>query len=153
MAQFIGKKSFEELTQKANASDRRRMNLNIHSSYDDPCQRLIIAMEPDSYVPVHRHLDPPKDECFVILQGSIGLFIFDDEGSVVESKVLSVGGECQIADIKAGEWHTAIALEKNTVFLEFKAGPYAKIADSDFAKLTPAIVHAGAERLLESLKN
>jgi hypothetical protein len=64
---------------EAAASPRRRKNRNFHPRDDHPGHRLLNAMQPDSYIPPHRHLDPNKDETFVVLRGSIGVVIFDDD--------------------------------------------------------------------------
>ena len=41
---------FENLKAQADRSSRRRAHLNVHNNYQDPVQRLFIAMMPDSYV-------------------------------------------------------------------------------------------------------
>jgi cupin fold WbuC family metalloprotein len=38
----------------------------------------------DTYIPPHRHLDPNKDETFVVLRGLLGLVLFDDAGGWCE---------------------------------------------------------------------
>lgn len=133
----IGESEYSQLFLAARESPRGRMNLNIHDSYEDPCQKLIIGMHTASYVVPHRHLSPPKDECFVALQGRLGVILFGADGDVVE--YFSLGPQCekQICDIPAGFWHTVVALEENCLFLEFKMGPYTPFSESDVAKWAP----------------
>ena len=59
----------DELTEKAKASERLRMNYNFHESLEDKCHRMLNAVEPGTVVPIHRH--PTKDESFVILRGKV----------------------------------------------------------------------------------
>lgn len=57
------------------------MNYNFHEQLDDPVNRLLNAMEPDTYIRPHRHLNPDKDEIFLLLRGKAMLFIFDNDGN------------------------------------------------------------------------
>ena len=64
------------LGQQAQASPRRRANLNLHPQLDDPIQRLAIAMEPDTYVRPHRH--PHTWEMLHPLAGRFVVLEFDE---------------------------------------------------------------------------
>jgi len=44
--QVFTSQTLDELTNKAKANPRLRQHKNIHSSYQDPCQRLFNAIEP-----------------------------------------------------------------------------------------------------------
>ena len=45
----------DELVEAAKTNARRRSNLNLHETLDDPIQRLAIAMQPDTLIRPHRH--------------------------------------------------------------------------------------------------
>ena len=47
------------------------MNYNFHERLDDPVNRLLNALEPGTYLRPHRHLNPKKDEIFLLLRGRI----------------------------------------------------------------------------------
>ncbi|BCR05384.1 hypothetical protein DESUT3_24530 [Desulfuromonas versatilis] len=126
----------DRLVGEAQASPRLRRNFNIHDSYEDPCQRLLNAVEPGSYIRPHRHLEPPKSETFVLLRGRIALLVFSGEGAVENQIVLGAGANC--ADIPAGTWHGLIALDSGSVFFETKPGPYIPLSDKDWAPWAPA---------------
>ena len=49
---IIDKKILDELTEKAKASPRLRMNYNFHQSLDEKCHRFINAVEPGTEVPI-----------------------------------------------------------------------------------------------------
>jgi cupin fold WbuC family metalloprotein len=70
----------DSLCTQAAASPRRRKNHNLHTSDTALAHRLLNAVQTDSYIAPHRHLDPSKDETFVVLRGLMGLIIFDDAG-------------------------------------------------------------------------
>ncbi len=41
----------------------------FHKQNSDTLHRMLNAVQPDSYVRPHRHLDPPKAEAWILLQG------------------------------------------------------------------------------------
>jgi cupin fold WbuC family metalloprotein len=135
---LIDQALLDELCAEASASPRRRRNRNFHPRDDHPGQRLLNAMQPDSYIPPHRHLDPDKDETFVVLRGLLALLVFDDAGAVVRCLKIGHDAEVQGVDISHGTWHTAVALKPDTVFLEAKAGPYLPLTEAERAPWAPA---------------
>ena len=58
MITLIDNALLDEVCAEAAASPRRRKNRNLHPADDHPAHRLLNAMQPDSYIPPHRHLDP-----------------------------------------------------------------------------------------------
>lgn len=137
-AKLIDRQLLDELTDAAQASPRQRKNLNFHPADDFPAHRLLNAIEPGSYIRPHRHLDIHKDETMLVLRGRLGLLSFDDQGEIVQSTVLSANGECCGVDIPHGCWHTVLALESGTLFLEAKSGPYAPLTPEECAPWAPA---------------
>lgn len=134
---FYGRREFDDLCERSIENARLRQHHNIHTDYSDPCQRLFIAMQPRSYVVPHRHTCPAKAETFIVLRGSIGIVFFDDLGVVQETVRLGPDDELQVCDIPPGTWHSAIALEANSVFMEVKPGPFSPIDPIDFATWAP----------------
>lgn len=132
------------LIDEASNSPRARQHRNIHTSYDDPCQRFMNAIGMESYIRPHRHSIDPKAETLIAVRGKFALFIFDDEGAVQEiirfgteryadSSALSVG-----VDLAPGVWHTIVALQPGSVLLELKAGPFNSNAAKEPAPWAPA---------------
>jgi cupin fold WbuC family metalloprotein len=148
----------DAVSTEARASPRRRKNRNFHRSDEQPGQRLLNAIEPGSFVAPHRHADPDKDETIVVLRGMLGLVLFDDDGNVVLTQIVGAGGmKCPAwdtaigVDIPHGTWHTVLALEPGTVFLEAKAGPYRPLAADERAAWAPAEGAAAATSYLAGL--
>jgi cupin fold WbuC family metalloprotein len=133
----FGTREFDALTASAQASARRRKNFNFHPSDADPSHRLLNAVEPDSYVCPHRHMEPNKDETLVVLRGSFGVAFFDERGNVTQKAVISARGERMGVNIPRGVFHTLVALESGSVFLEAKAGPYDPATDKQLAPWAP----------------
>jgi cupin fold WbuC family metalloprotein len=153
MITLIDNALLDEVCAQAAASPRRRKNRNFHPYDEHPGHRLLNAMQPDSYIPPHRHLDPNKDETFVVLRGLLGLVLFDDTGKVIRLAKVGAGGTAIGVDIPHGTWHTAVALETDTVFLEAKAGPYLPFTPAEKAPWAPAENTAGAAPYLAALKD
>ena len=112
----------DSLTFWAKASPRLRMNYNFHQSLDDKCHRMLNAIEPGSDIPIHRH--PDKDESFVVLRGKVRSTTYHDDGSVIESVVLSLEDGFYGVDIPKGVWHKLESLESGSVVFECKEGPF-----------------------------
>jgi cupin fold WbuC family metalloprotein len=136
--------TLDTLTDEARQNPRRRRNLNLHPGDGSCAHRLFNAIEPDSYIRPHRHLDPEKDETFLLVRGRLAVLEFGDDGSLAESVVLAPG---EAADIRAGAWHTAISLEPGTVFFEAKAGPYRNLTADELAPWAPPDTAAAAAYL------
>jgi cupin fold WbuC family metalloprotein len=134
---IIDRNLLDNLSAEARANPRLRKNYNIHPDDDFCCHRLLNAIEPGSYIRPHRHLDPVKDETFVILRGRLAVITFDEDGRIVFRRLLAAGGDTIAIDIPHGMFHTAVSLEPGTIFFEAKAGPYIPIAEAEKAHWSP----------------
>ena len=133
----IDSKLLDETSAKAKVDARLRMNYNIHKHLDEAIHRMLNALEPGTYIRPHRHLQPPKNESFVILRGAVELIIFDDAGIVIQREKISQLTGVYGMDLESGIWHTLIVLEPNTVIFEVKTGPFVAMNDKDFAPWSP----------------
>lgn len=148
----FGVVDLDALAAEARALPRRRKNRNFHHEAAHPAQRLLNAVEPDSYVRPHRHRHPDQAETLVALRGAFGLVWFADDGTVAGTAVLGSGGAAIGVDIPPGTYHTLIALEAGSVFFEAKAGPYVAATDKEFAPWAPAEGTTAAMAWLERLR-
>jgi cupin fold WbuC family metalloprotein len=95
------------------------------------------VVQTGTYIRPHWHRTPPKDETLIVMEGAVHLFIFDDEGQILEHVRLEAGSDCFGVDIKAGMCHTFVVMEDDTVLFEAKPGPYNPKTDKDFAPWAP----------------
>jgi len=137
---IIDQKLLDRITAEAMNSPRRRKNFNLHSGDDFCCHRLLNAMEPDSYIRPHRHLDPAKDESMVMVRGRMGVVVFDEAGNVLTHVIIGAAGPAVAVDIPHGIFHTIVSLESGTVFFESKAGPYLPLCEEEKGGWAPAEV-------------
>ena len=124
----------DDLTAKAKASERLRMNLDLRDSAEDGSQRMLNAIEPGSPLPIHRH--QRTSEVMVCLRGKLRVEYYDElERICTESFVIEPGGFNVAVSIPTGVWHTVHALESGTCILEMKNGAYEPIQDCDVLKM------------------
>ena len=114
----------DAVTAQARTSARRRHMHRLHREYGEPVQRMLNALEPESYVAPHRHPAADTMEVFVALRGRLGVVEFDDAGTVRHAVVLDPRGPTQGIEVPPRAWHTIVALDPGTVAFEVKPGPY-----------------------------
>ena len=125
----LNTKLLDELTAKAQASPRLRMNLDLRTSADDKSQRMLNALEPGTVVPIHRHTK--STEVFVVLRGSGIHHVYDDSGKEIEAIPVAAGGPCPGYSVPVGQWHRLESLESGTIIFEAKDGAYEPLAPED----------------------
>lgn len=124
----------DDLTTKAKASPRLRMNLDLRNGVDDHSQRMLNAIEPKSIVPIHRHQN--SSETVVCLKGKVVEEYYDElERICTEAIELSPNGPVVALNIPAGRWHTLRSLESGSVIMEIKDGKFEPLAEEDILKL------------------
>lgn len=152
--QTLNRGLLDDLIARARRSARLRTNHNFHGSMEENPHRFLNVMVRGTYIAPHRHLDPPKAESFLVLEGEVAFFIFDDNGNVVRHEI--VGRDPIGIDIQPGVWHTLTPISDHAVCFEVKPGPYSAANDKDFAFWAPREGDPGVpeylDRLLASLK-
>ena len=148
--QWISEALFAEVLERARQSPRRRMNFNFHADMLENPHRLLNVLVEGTYIRPHRHLEPPKAESFLVLEGRIAFFVFDDDGRVMVARVLGAEGIHGV-DIPPGLWHTMLALTPHAICFEVKPGPYSPLSDKEFALWAPAEGDPGVPDYLRRL--
>ena len=119
------------------SSPRRRVIQPFHRTDSATLHRMFNAVQPDSYIPPHRHSDPPKAESWIVLRGALAFFTFDDQGTIEQCLEIRAGGAIFGVDLEPGVYHTFFALEPDTVVYEVKNGPYSPVTDKSFPEWAP----------------
>ena len=147
--QVLDRALFLSLIERARQSPRLRTNHNFHRTMEDNPHRFLNVMVRGTYLAPHRHLDPPKSESFLVLEGELGFYTFDDAGQITSTLVL--GRDACGVDIQPGVWHTVAVLSAHVVCFEVKPGPYLAANDKDFAPWAPREGDRRAGAYLEML--
>ena len=73
-------------------------------------------------VAIHRRV--AKDECFVVLRGTVGVTTHGDDGAVIGGVVLSRESGCYGVDVSGGVWCMVEALVLGSGVFECEEGPF-----------------------------
>ena len=103
--QLVGSEQLAPLLQAAAASTRKRSHLLLHADQQDRVQRLLIALEPESYVRPHVHGE--QWEMIVLLRGRFDFLIFDPQAELVQRLAMSIASP--VVQIPRGAWHLSCA--------------------------------------------
>ncbi|MEQ7918118.1 WbuC family cupin fold metalloprotein [Xanthomonas sp. WHRI 1810A] len=139
---FLDQTLFAELAEGASANPRGRQHHNLHQM-EEPCHRMVVGMQPSTYVPPHRHLSADKAECLLVLKGRLGVLLFSEEGQLLSTTVLQAGGEVLGVDLPPGTFHGLVVLEPDSIMFECKAGPYRPVSEAELASWAPHEGDAG----------
>lgn len=134
----IDKSLLDSLSAKARQTKRKRLNQNFHPVPEATLQRMLNAMEPETYIQPHKHENPDKVEVFFCLRGRLLVVEYDEDGSIADHIVLDAATENYGCEIAARKWHSIICLEPGSVAYEVKDGPYDPSDDKHFASWAPA---------------
>lgn len=126
---LLDKKLLDDVSARAKASERLRMNYNLHEAMDSKAQRLFNALEPGTILPIHRHQH--TSETYILIRGRIDVMFYDEQGAEVERFALNAQEDNYGVHIPMGQWHTLEVLEHDTVIFEVKDGPYVPLAPED----------------------
>ncbi|MEB3294932.1 MAG: WbuC family cupin fold metalloprotein [Synechococcales bacterium] len=149
--QLLTQDLIDRLSQEALTTTRQRKNYNFHE-LPERVQRFLNVLQPGTYVRPHRHLRPAGIngfEFFLVLQGAIGMLIFNETGELVRSERLEAQGNVRGIELSEGIFHSLVVLEPNTVILEIKEGPYIPTTDKDFLPMFPSEGSAETAMLLQ----
>ncbi len=149
--EYVTRALLTELAARARQAPRGRTNHNFHQPHDG-YQRLLNAVQPDSYIRPHRHRDPAKAESFVVLAGEIGFFWFDQDGRILDARRLGPQCAALAVDLQPGLWHSFLALTPDSVVFEGKNGPYDPATDKEFPEWAPPEGDPAAASYLQALR-
>ncbi len=125
---IINNELLNEITSKAEASLRLRMNFNLHESFDAKAQRLLNVLLPGTPLPIHRHTHTA--ETYVLLRGKMFVVFYNDLGEQTERYLLDPTQGNYGVHISKGQWHTVEIIEPSAI-LEVKDGPYTPLEPED----------------------
>lgn len=121
----------DELTAKAKASPRLRVNYELRNSAEDGSQRMPNAIEQGTVMPIHRHRN--SSETCVCICGHFEEYFYDGEGQLSDTIDMRPGGT--VINIPARQWHSLKSLESGMVLLECKDGRWEPLGEEDVIEL------------------
>lgn len=104
--EFFTESKHEALRFLAERNPRKRAREVMRVSQEGACIILNVVL-PDSYIRPHKHENSHTPDTLKALEGVFKLFIFDDEGVVTDTTLVS--GK-KVVKIPTNTWHTVVAL-------------------------------------------
>jgi len=147
----IAAPQLEVVRRLARESDRGRAIVRYHEP-KDAVQRMLHAIEPESYVRPHCHDDPTRSEVFIALAGAALVVRFDAEGNVDERIEIRAGGPQFGCEIPPPCWHALFALDVGTVLYEVVNGPFDPADHKHYAAWAPPEDSPEAPAFLDELR-
>jgi cupin fold WbuC family metalloprotein len=123
----------DELSAKAKASPRLRMNFDLRNSAEDNSQRMLNALEMGTVMPIHRHLS--SSETVAIIRGKICWHFYDDAGNETERVVLDADGDLRALNVEKGRWHSLECLAPGSVLMEAKDGKWEPLGEEEIMEI------------------
>jgi cupin fold WbuC family metalloprotein len=149
---LLNEETLQATLEASRDSPRGRMIQPFHRTEQDSLHRMFNAIQPDSYIRPHHHLDPPKAEAWIVLRGAIVFFTFEGDGAIRDCVEVRASGPVFGVDLAPGVFHTLLAIEPDTVVYEVKTGPYSAANDKAFASFAPAEDTPEASQYLNYLR-
>ena len=126
----ITQEILDDLTEKAKASERLRMAMDLRNSPEDQSQRMLNALEPGTVMPIHRH--KTTSETCICIRGHFEEYFYDENGNLTDTIDMVPGGI--FLNIEKGKWHSLKCLETGTILFEAKDGPYHPLEEDEIWK-------------------
>lgn len=124
------------LKKKAEQNRRRRIRICIHKNNTDKLQEMFIVHLKDAYIRPHKHLH--KSESFHVLEGSVDVILFDDQGNIHKSFRMGnyASGLNFYYKLEEPVYHTMIIHSPYVIFQEVTTGPFRRL-ETVFAPWSP----------------
>ena len=132
----VGYQDIKFLKDHAYSNKRKRARLCSHRDLEDQIHEMFIIHTKNSYIRPHKHIN--KTESFHVIEGSVDVVIYNDDGSIMEIMAMGEYGTERIFFCRLSDpfFHTIRILSDYLVFHETTNGPFEK-SNTLFAPWTP----------------
>jgi len=106
------------------------VRFSLHDGPEDPFHEMIIFQHGDKYYRPKKHVG--KDKSFHMLEGEMGVFVFEDDGTLLDARRLDTM-KTPIYRVAKGIFHTDIPITDYVIHHESTQGPFLGDNDREFA--------------------
>jgi len=146
----INKEILSELV-RIGKEEKESVRLSMHSSPEDDFHNMVIIQVKGHYVPPHVHME--KAESYHIIEGEMAVFLFDEQGKVIDKYILTDKNNF-ICRINKGIYHMMVPLSDYVIFHESTKGPFIRASEGVFVEWAPGRnEYEKAESFINSLLN
>ncbi|WP_158211649.1 WbuC family cupin fold metalloprotein [Alkalihalobacterium alkalinitrilicum] len=119
---IINNNHIKKLIDDSLNSKSKRSHFLLHHTHEDKIQSILFCIQPDTYIAAHKHYNDTETIC--CLKGRMAVIFYYDNGDIEDVIELNSNDLNKIIKFNPSRWHSYICLEKDTVGLEIKEGPY-----------------------------
>jgi cupin fold WbuC family metalloprotein len=133
----LGPSDIDRLKSLAEETDRQRIRICTHKDADDGLHEMFIVHPRGAYVRPHRHLG--KTEAFYMVEGSLDMVVFNDDGDITSvTEMGAYGSGLPFYHRMDGPlFHTMLIKSDQVLFHEVTNGPFVR-SDTEFPGWAPA---------------
>lgn len=121
----VSTEQVKNLVRASQSTPRGRARLMLHGDRSDGLHEMVIVLPRTSCD--HPHINFKSGKSFLALSGQFALIQFSDDGSQIETHILTGDNRwsgARMLRLRQPAWHTIIPLEGDTVFVETILGPF-----------------------------
>lgn len=133
----VTQEQLDVLVREAKSSKKKRSHLPLHK-YSDPVLKLIMAMEPSTYIQPNKHSGENCQELLICLRGRFIVLFFDESGKITEHVLIGPDLKHVMVEVPVGIWHTMWPLSSGSIAMEVIKGPYDEKTYKEFAPWAPS---------------
>ena len=127
--------SLQELVSLASESGLGRSRYLLHRSHSDQPQVMLIYLERDSKVGMHKH-PPEKSEIYIVLEGTLEVSYRNSGGEEEQRRTLAPwGNQLDLPTVSLHRdsiWHEPRSISEYVLYLEIYSGPFSKELDVSY---------------------
>lgn len=139
----------EFLLVQAAENPRLRINYDLRTNSDEPCQRMLNALQPGTVVSIHHH--PNSTEDVFCLCGRMDEVLYDDNGIEIERFHLCPAEGKYGCVVPKAAWHSVEIIEP-TVMYEVKTGKYGEDGSEELSS-SSALANEENQELTQTFNN
>jgi len=124
----------EELKQASIRMDNGNVRICLHDGPDAAFHEMINLEHRGKYYRPHQHIS--KGESYHVIEGSMGAFIFDESGEVLDANLLTPEKNF-LYRVGVGSFHAVMPVSDLLIYHESKPGPFLRQGDSIFPDWAP----------------
>ena len=116
-------------------NEGKNVRLLVHNSPEEIIHEMIIFQHHHQYFPPKKFKHKMKS--FFIIEGALAVFVFDEDGRVLDSTIL-FKRESLMYRIAPNHYHVDIPASRHSIHLECTNGPFTDNSDAIFPDWAPA---------------
>ena len=132
---IIDSMSITQLKEIWNNDPDRNVRICLHDSPQSSFHEMVILESPKRYYRPHKHIT--KGESYHLIEGRLGVFIFSDQGVILDSRILDTN-DSLIYRIAESVFHCILPISNPVIYHECKLGPFTGKEDSIWADWSPS---------------